>query len=137
FQLALVYEAVRWHLDRRYDLAKLRAACRDAEEFDSLQALVEGRAFDVTRQVAARLGTNALLPLLGQRWLHVPDEAPDPSLRAASQTYLHGRCRAMSAGAEFFVALQERGIRDDVVFARRPRQLTVIARPQTWLQMLD
>jgi len=136
-QLALVYEAARCHLDHRYDLAKLRAACRDAEEFDALQALVEGRAFDVTRQVAARLGTESLLPLLGQRWLHVPDDAPDPSLRAASQTYLHARCRAMTAGVEFFAALDEGGLRDDVVFAHRPRQMTVIARPHIWLQMLE
>src|SRR5262249_60328621 len=64
-QLALVYEAARCHLDHRYDLATLRAACRDAEEFDALQALVEGRALDVTRQVAARLGTEAPLPRLG------------------------------------------------------------------------
>ena len=136
-QLALVYEAVRWHLDRRYDLATLRAGCRDGEEFDALLALVEGRALDVTSQVAARLRTEAFVPLLAERWLRVPDEAPDPSLRAASQTYLHGRQRAMIRGAEFFAALAPKGVPEEAVFEKRPRQLTVIARPSTWLEMQD
>ena len=136
-QLALVYEAVRYHLDRRYNLAKLRADCRDAEEYHALQALIEGRAQAVTRQVAQRLGSQSLFPLLAQRYLHVPDEAPDPGLRAASQTYLQGLNRACVLGTKFWQELEQAGIRPDVAFTRRPRQMTLITRPQAWMRALD
>src|SRR5262249_1581286 len=70
FQLALVHETVRWVLDQRYGLARRRAACRDWEMFQALQALVEGRAQWVTRQVAVKMGTEASFPLLARLMLH-------------------------------------------------------------------
>jgi hypothetical protein len=136
-QLALVYEAVRYQLDRRYNLAKLRADCHDAEEFHALQALLEGRAQAVTRQVAQRLGTQSLFPVLAQRYLHVPDDAPDPGLRAASQTYLQSLNRACVLGANFWQELEQAGVRPESAFTRRPRQMTLITRPQAWLRALN
>jgi hypothetical protein len=134
-QLALVYEAVRAHLDQRFNLAKLRADCCDAEDFAALQALVDGRAYEVCRRVAERLGTQALVPLLAQRWLRVPDEVADPSLKAASQTYLHGRAAAATRGAAFHNALWDAALKDveGEIFTARPRQLSAVARPARWL----
>jgi hypothetical protein len=133
-QLALVGELVRWELDRRYHLAQLRAECHDAEEFHALHSIIEGRIQSVTQQVAAKLGSQALYPLLAQRYLRVPDDAPDPGLRTASQTYLQGCNRACVQGANFFKTLEEAGVREESVFARRPRQMTMVTRPQAWLR---
>jgi hypothetical protein len=136
-QLVLVYEVLSYHLDHVYNLARLRADCHDAEEYHALQAIAQGRAQWVTWQVAEKLGSQALVPLLAQRFLHVPDEAPDPSLRAASQTYLQGCNRACVRGMAFFMELQQAGIREEMVFARLPRQLTLVTRPQAWIRALE
>jgi hypothetical protein len=136
-QLALVYEVVRQQLDCRYNLAKLRADCHDAEEYHALQTLIEGRCQWVTRQVAEKLGNQALFPLLAQRLLRVPDAAPDPSLRTASQTYLQGLHRACMHGLNFFMTLEQAGLREEPVFARRPRQMTMVTRPEAWLRAFD
>jgi hypothetical protein len=138
-QLALVHETMRFLLDRRHNLAKLRAACCDGEEFQALMAVIEGRAQSVTRKVAARLGQEAAFPLLARRYLCAPDEAPDPGLRAVSQTALRDRQRACAAGLSFFTTLEEAGTSDVEVrvFARLPRQPRTIARPDLWLAALD
>jgi len=138
-QLALVHEVVRWHLDRRFQLAKLRAGCHDAEEWDALQAVIQGRAQAVTRAVASKLGNEALFPLLAKRYLCVPDEAPDASLKTVSQTFLHGRYRAGMQGMAFFDGLARAGLRDPegLVFSRPPRQMTVIAQPQRWVEAFN
>jgi hypothetical protein len=147
-QLCLVHEVVRCHLDRRYQLARLRAGCHDAEEFDTLLALVEGEAQALTQHVASKLGSAAIFPLLARRYLHVPDQAPDPSIKAVSQTALHGRYRACVQGKDFFERLEmfaeRRAFRatagaapveiEQLVFAHLPRQLTVIAKPDRWQQ---
>jgi hypothetical protein len=137
-QLALVHETVRFLLDRRYNLAKLRAACCDGEEYQALMAVIEGRAQSVTRKVAARLGQEAAFPLLARRYLYVPDEAPDPSMRAVSQTALRDRQRASAAGLNFYTVLEDAGTSDveTRVFARLPRQPRTIARPDLWLAAL-
>jgi hypothetical protein len=135
-QLALVHEAVRCHLDRQYHLGKLRAGCRDAEEYDALHALVEGRAQEVTEAVARKLGSEAVFPLLALRYLRVPDEAPDPSLKAVSQTALHARQQACARGLAFFLTLRQAGLREQFAFANMPRQLTVLAQPERWMEAL-
>jgi hypothetical protein len=138
-QLALVHQMVRFHLDRHYNLGKLRAACHDGEEHQALLAVVEGRALAVTRQVAARMGQEALFPLLAQCYLHVPDEAPDPGLRAVSQTALRQRYKACVQGAKFYAYLAEAGLSDveQRVFGRLPRQQRALDRPDLWLRALE
>jgi hypothetical protein len=133
-QLALVCEVVRHQLDHRYHLAQLRADCHDAEEYHALQAVIEGRTQDLTLRVAEKLGSQALFPLLAQRYAHVPDEAPDPSLRAVSQTYLQYLNRACAQGVSFWSALDQAGVHEECAFTRRPRQLTMVARPEAWIR---
>jgi hypothetical protein len=135
-QLALVYEAARFALERRYGLAARRSACRDAEEFFALQALVEGRAAWLTSQVAQKLGTQAHFPLLAQRYLHVPDNAPDPALRTLSQLTLRKRHWAGSHGLAFFVYLHGKGLADAEkrAFTRPPRLTGWVERPELYVR---
>jgi hypothetical protein len=137
-QLALIHEVVRCHLDSRFHLSKLRAACRDAEEWDALQAIVEGRALAVTRDVASKLGSESVWPLLAKRYLHVPDDAPDAAIKTISQTALHARYRAAMQGIVFFDGLAAAGVRDPegFVFAHLPQQMTVIAQPACYVDAL-
>jgi hypothetical protein len=138
-QLDLIREVVRWHLDRRFQFAKLRAGCHDAEEFDALQAVIEGQAEAVTHAVASRLGSDAVFPLLAARYLKVPDEAPDASLKTVSQTALHARYRAGLQGMAFFEGCARAGLRDPggMAFVRLPRQMSVICQPQLWVRALE
>ena len=138
-QLALAHEVVRWHLDRRFHLDQLRVACRDAEEWDALQALFEGKAVAVTRDVAKKIGSESQWPLLATRYLHVPDDAPDAAIKTISQTALRSRYRACLQGMAFFDGLAALGVCDAeaLVFSRPPRQLTVIAQPQRWVDVLN
>jgi hypothetical protein len=138
-QLALVHETVRFLLDRRYNLGKLRAACRDGEEQQALLAVIEGYAQWVTHKVAIRLGCEATFPLLARRFQYVPDEAPDPGMRAVSQTALRDRQRAYLEGENFYGVLEEAHLTDIEahVFARLPRQGRSIARPDLWLRALQ
>jgi hypothetical protein len=135
-QLALVHEAARFALEQRYDLARRRRACRDAEEFYALQAMVEGRAARVTAQVAERLGTRAYFALLAERYLRVPDLAPDPALRTMSQLTLRQRQWAAMRGLAFFDRLHEQGLADaeQRVFARPPRVLRWVERPDLYVR---
>jgi hypothetical protein len=138
-QLDLVREAVRWHLDQRYHLASLRRGCHDAEEFDALEAVIEGRTTAVTRQVAIKIGSGAAFPPLATRYLHVPDDAPDAALKTISQTALRSRYRAAEQGMAFFNGLAASGVRDveTLVLTRLPRQMTVITQPQRWVDALN
>ncbi len=135
-QLALVHEAARFALDQRYGLAARRATCRDREEFLAWLAVVEGRAQWVTSQVARRLGSQALFPLLAQRYLHVPDAAPDPALRTYSQTALRMRYWADVRGLAFFNVLQEKNLPDAEkrAFTRPPRVVRWIDRPDLYVR---
>ena len=135
-QLALVHEAARALLERRHDLDRHRAACRDGEEFLALQAVEEGRALWITRQVARRLGTETSLTLLTERYLHLPESSPDPLLRLVGQEVLRRRYRAALDGLAFFDQLDARGVPDaeGVVFARPPRQQEWVARPDLYLR---
>jgi hypothetical protein len=135
-QLALVHEAARALLERRYDLARRRAACRDGEEFLALHAVEEGRALWLTRQVARRLGTEASLPTLTERYLHLPETSPDPLLRLVGQEVLRQRHGAGAEGLAFFDQLDARGVRDAeaAVFARPPRQRDWVTRPDLYLR---
>lgn len=138
-QLAVIHEMVRFLLDRRYHLGALRAACRDGEEYQTLEAVIEGRAQWVTRQVADLLGVKALFPLLARRYQYVPDDASDPGLRAVSQTALRDRQQACLQGEHFFSYLEEVGQKDieGRVFARLPRQGSVLLRPDIWLRAVE
>jgi hypothetical protein len=138
-QLVLVHEAVRCHLDHCYGLASLRGACKDAEEYHALHAVIEGYAQYVTRQVAARLGSQALFPLLAEHYLHVPDECADPAIRAASQTALQTRNFACVKGLAFFAGLESVGLKDieATVFKRLPQQMATINRPDHYVHALQ
>ncbi len=135
-QLALVHEVARFTLERRYDLARSRSACRDAEEFFALQALVEGRAAWLTYQVARELGSEAHFPLLGARYLRVPDTAPDPALRTMSQLTLRKRHWAASHGLAFFEHLHGSGLADAErrAFAHPPRLTGWVERPALYVR---
>lgn len=135
-QLAIVHELARCALDRRYHLTRRQVACRDAEEYLALQALVEGRAQWVTRAVAGRLGTEAIFPLWCQRFIHLPDTATDPALRSASQEVLRQQCYAAFSGQEFYAALEANGVRDAErqVFTRPVCPLSWIERPERFMQ---
>jgi hypothetical protein len=135
-QLAVVHETARFLLEQRYDLARRRRACRDDEEFLALQALTEGRAAWLTYQVARRLGTDAHFPLLAQRYLRVPDLAPDAALRTMSHVALQQRHWAAVRGFEFFDHLQRRGLADaeKVAFTRPPHDRRRIERPELYVR---
>ncbi len=138
-QLALVYAVARSALERRYGLANRWATCRDAEEFLSLQAVLEGRALGLTRQVAHRLGTEAYFPLVAECYLHAADTVPDPMLRLVSQETLHQRYRAGVRGLAFFDLLEAKGLSDleARVFARPPRQRDWVVHPDLYLRALE
>src|SRR5260370_36378607 len=89
FKLALIHETVRYVLDSRYDIAKRRQACQNAEDWFALEGLIEGRAQWVTRQLARKLGMEESFPLLAERFIHVPDQDRDPPLRTISESVVH------------------------------------------------
>jgi hypothetical protein len=135
-QLALVHEAARLVLDQRYDLGQRRARCADAEAFLAFQAVVEGRCQWVTRQVARKLGSEGLFPLLAQRYLRVPDVAPDPGLRTLSQLPLRQVCWARTHGLAFFTHLEEKGLpeAEKRAFTRPPRLARWVERPELYVR---
>jgi hypothetical protein len=138
-QLALVYAVARSALERRYGLAKRWETCRDDEEFVALQAVLEGRALGLTRQLAHRLGTEAYFPLVGECLLHAPDNVPDPLLRLVSQETLHQRYRAGVRGLAFFDLLEAKGLPDleARVFAHPPRTRDWVVHPDLYLRALQ
>jgi hypothetical protein len=138
-QLAMVYQAVRMHFDRKYAIARLRGDCRDADELDALEAVVAGRAQAVTAKVAQRLGSGAHAPLLPTVLLHVPDDAPDPLLKTVSQTALRRNHRCCMAGWNFFNAIEEKGVHDceAAVMGRLPRQMATVMQPGIWVRCLQ
>jgi hypothetical protein len=135
-QLALVQEAARQVLDSRYNLGRLRAACRSPEEHQVLQAVVEGRALWAAREVARRLGTQDHVPPLAERLRHVPDPARDPGLRAAVQTALRQEYWACDRGLAFFAYLEEHGVKDAErrAFGKLPRQVRWVEEPALYLR---
>jgi hypothetical protein len=137
-QLVLVQETVRLLLDRQLALP-LQTAERDSEAFQALQAVREGRVQWVTRQVARRLGTQTLCPLLAELLLRVPDTAPGPALRAISQTALRQRYEGAVQGLAFFDRLEALGVRDaeKQVFARPPRDLRELRQPEQYVRAIQ
>jgi hypothetical protein len=135
-QLALVHEAARAYLERRYDLSRRLASGRDGEEFAALQAIAEGRALGLTRQVARRLGTELYFPLLAERYLRLPQTEPDRMLHLVRQETVRQRYRAGQQGLAFFDYLEGQGVRDAEarVFARPPRLRAWVERPELYLQ---
>jgi hypothetical protein len=135
-QLALVCEVVRMHLCQRYDIGKLRGSCHDGAELDAVETIIEGRIQAITEKVAEALGSSKVFPLLAARYLRVPDDAPDPLLKAVSQTALHAKNRACVEGMQFFAALRNGGMTqpEQAVFAHMPRQRSVIAHPVSWMR---
>jgi hypothetical protein len=135
-QLMLVHEAVGARLRQRYDLGRRLAACQDGEEYLALQALVEGRTLQLTRDVSRRLGTEVYFPLVAQRYLHLPDGGTDALVRLVRQEILRQRQRGAVQGLAFFDYLRERGVRqhEEFAFNRPPRQLQWINRPELYWQ---
>ncbi|MCC6417901.1 MAG: hypothetical protein IT429_06580 [Gemmataceae bacterium] len=133
-QLALVREAARMALVQRYRLTERRATCRDAEEFKALRAVIEGRCQWVTRAVARKLGTEIQFGLLAERFLRVPDLAPDPALRAVSQLPLRQRFWACTKGLAFFDHLDRQRLPDTEkrAFTRPPRLSRWVELPELY-----
>jgi hypothetical protein len=138
-KLALVHETVRYALDVRHDLPRRRQACRDAEEWFALQALVEGRTQQVTRQLASKLGMEKSFPLLAERFLHAPDASPDPGLRTTSQSAMRQLHWACTSGRLFYSYLQEHGVADieRQVFSQPPRVVQWIENPDLYLRTVQ
>jgi hypothetical protein len=133
-KLAMVHELVRSALETRYDLARKRATCRDAEEWFALEAVIEGRAQWVTRELAGRLGLQAAFPLLAQRLLYVPDVSPDPALRLMSQSVQRQKYWANTEGLTFWTYLDSVKEGDEAkVFARPPRETKWISQPALYV----
>jgi len=118
-QLAIVQEAVGMALRSRYNIVDRQRACADADSFFANEALVEGRAQWVTRQVARRLGSDAAFPLLAQIWLHVPDRLGDPAMRSATQEFYRRRYWMLTSGLAFHEALVKAGIDDEAAIFHR------------------
>jgi hypothetical protein len=137
-KLALIHETVRYALDSRYDLAKLRQACQDAEEWFALEAFIEGRAQWVTRQIARRLGKEEFFPLLADRFLHVPDQHTDPALRTISQSVVHRRQWAYEKGLAFFEYVGNQGLGDveKQALSKPPKLTKWIEEPELYVKAL-
>jgi len=137
-KLALIHETVRYALDSRYDLAKLRSACQVAEEWFSLHALIEGRAQWVTRQLARRIGKEEYFPLLAERFTYVPDRDSDPALRTISQSVIQKRLWAYQQGLGIFEYLESQGLGDveKTVFSQAPKLEGRIEEPELCLRAL-
>ncbi len=135
-RLALVHETARWLLDRQYDLAKRRAACRDSEEMVSLQAVIEGRCQWVTRQVARKLGDEAAFSLLAEAYRYAPDTHGEGAVRVLCHDVLTRRRWCCARGLAFFDALAAEGVKDAEAraFAHPPRQTAWIERPALYLR---
>jgi hypothetical protein len=118
-QLAIVHEAVRMALELRYNITDRQRACADRDGYLATEALVEGRAQWVTREVARRLGVESAFPLLAQIWLHVPDRLGDPAMRAATQEFYRRRHWMLASGLAFQDALAAAGINDEAVIFNR------------------
>lgn len=138
-QLVLVHETVRLALEQRYHLLDRAYDPHSLEEFQIYQALREGQAQWVTRQVAQRLGSERYFPLLAERWQHVPDRSVDARLRTVSQTALQQKHWAYTRGLAFFDAVRQqgRGVAVDQVFARPPQRLEEVEQPALYLQTLQ
>jgi hypothetical protein len=135
-RLALVHETVRWLLDREYNLAERRAACRDSEELVALQAVIEGRCQWVTRQVARRLGEEAIFPLLAGAYRRAPDAEGDGTVRVLCRDVLDRRHWCCVRGLAFFDHLDKEGVKDAEAraFIHAPRQVAWIERPELYLR---
>lgn len=133
-QLLLVHEMTRLTLDQRYGLTRQLTGCRDDEAFQALQAVAEGRALWLTRQVARRLGTEDAFAPLARRYQQAPDQAPDSYTRAVVQKMIQQRHWACTQGLAFFDALEQKNVRDleKRVFARPPRQVLWINQPELY-----
>lgn len=135
-ELALVHEAARLVLEKKHDLLHRRYDPGCLEEYQIGQALREGRAQWITRQVAKRLGSEETFDLLARRWQHVPDFAPDAKQKSIYQSVFQQKYWAYVQGLRFWDHLEQSGLRnaEKVVFARPPRQKAWIENPQVYLQ---
>ncbi|MBM4070764.1 MAG: hypothetical protein FJ271_17690 [Planctomycetes bacterium] len=137
-KLAVVVETIRYHLDRRYDLSRLRTGCKDAEEWFALQALVEGRCQQVACQLAEQLGWSEYAPLLAARFRFVADVSTDPGLRMMTQSAWQQRYHAAIKGQAFFNHLVAHKLPDfeKQAFARPPRSLAAVERPEAYVSYI-
>jgi hypothetical protein len=135
-RLALLHETVRWILDRQYNLPRRRALCRDSEELVGLQAMIEGRCQWVTRQVARRLGEEAVFPLLAEAYRRAPDAEGDGTVRVLCRDVLDRRHWCCVRGLAFFDHLEKEGVKDAEAraFVHAPRQVAWIERPELYLR---
>lgn len=130
-QFALVHETVCAQLDahRRQDL-------QDLERLLAWQALVHGKALEITQQVARQIGGQALVASLVDRFVNVPDDDLDQGLRTVTQAALRQRHWAMTQGREFVRYLADQKIEESLVFTRPPRQIEWIKRPEKYVRAL-
>jgi hypothetical protein len=137
-KLAVAHEMVRYALDSRHDLPRRREQCRDAEQWFALQAIVEGRAQQVTQRLAQGWQLDRTFPLLAESLLHVPDRSADPALRTFSQSAVVQQQWACTHGRKFVDRLEGLGIGDveKCVFVHPPRGVACIDSPDLYVQTL-
>ena len=128
--LAVVHEIAGAALDRKGFSAV------DIEQFLAMQALIEGRALDITTKIARRLGSERKVLEFTERLLQVPDNHLDPGLRTVTQAALRQRHWAMTQGREFVRYLAEQKIDAGLIAARPPRQIEWIKQPQKYVRAL-
>jgi hypothetical protein len=135
-RLELVHAVARLALEKKHQLLDRKHDPHSLEEFRIMQALHDGRAQWITWQVAKRLGTEAVFPLLARRWLHVPEAVPDTQIRAACQTTLQQKHWAYVQGKAFFEYLEAKELAgaDSFVYNQPPRQVEWVEKPELYLQ---
>ncbi|MBY0525695.1 MAG: hypothetical protein K2R98_19980 [Gemmataceae bacterium] len=143
-QVSLVHEVVRMVLEQRYGLAQRWKTCRDAEEFRALQAVVEGRAMQITRTVAGRMGWGTSVPLLMDRLQMLCNARSDspspianvPRLGEMEEQLLKQRHLACVAGLGMWDALEALNLQDAEVrlFNDPPRRMVEVQKPELMAQ---
>ncbi len=134
-QLALVHELAKLVLEKRYQLLDRKYDPHSLEEFRIYQAVVEGRAQWVTREVAKRLGTEKFFPQLAQRWIEIPEFAIDSQQRTILGSVFQQKQWAYTRGLAFWDFLEKngKGNVEKQVFHHLPQQIAQIENPQLYL----
>jgi hypothetical protein len=139
--LCLVHANVHYVLDQRYGLASRWAECRDWEESQALQAVVEGHALSITRDVGYRLHIDAPFPLLIERYrmerlfpvARTDDEA---GIRAMVEEVVKQRHWACEKGLAFIAYLRRNHVPELEAFKNPPRRTAEIEDPALYVRSL-
>jgi hypothetical protein len=134
-QMAIVHEAVRQELERRYHWIEQMQRCGDEDDLRTWINLVEGRTLQATEAVADKLGAFAYAELLSNRYRAIPDAGPDPErLNVVRTMVFRQKHEACVRGKAFFAYLTAHGIKPSVALAAPPRQSLWLGRPELYVK---